>query len=69
MGDVYTLLCIRSAELSKAFVLRNLYYSTISVVMFLGYLAKTRVRTKKYALRPDAAYLNSQCHICLVQKI
>ena len=32
-------------------------------------LAKTRVRTKrKYALRPNAAYLNSQCHTCLVKK-
>ena len=37
MGDVYTLLCLRSAELRKAFDLRNLYYSKISVVMLLGY--------------------------------
>ena len=39
MGDVYTLLCFRSAELSKAFGLRlrNLCYSKISVVMLLGY--------------------------------
>ena len=37
MGDVYTLLCIRSAELSKALGLRNLCYSKISVVMLLGY--------------------------------
>ena len=31
------LLCLRSAELSKAFGLRNLFYSKISVVMLLGY--------------------------------
>ena len=37
MGDVYTLLCLWSAELSKAFGLRNLCYSKISVVMLLGY--------------------------------
>ena len=37
MGDVYTLLCLRSAELSIAFVLRNLCYSKISVAMLLGY--------------------------------
>ena len=36
IGDVYTLLCLRSAELSKAFGLRNLCYSKISVVMLLG---------------------------------
>ena len=36
-GDVYTLLCLRSAELSKAFGLRNLCYSKISVVMPLAY--------------------------------
>ena len=36
MGDVYTLLCIRSDELSKAFGLRNLCYSKISEVMLLG---------------------------------
>ena len=34
---VYTLLCLRSAELSKTFGLRNLCYSKISVVMLLGY--------------------------------
>ena len=38
MGDVFTLLCLRSAELSKAFGLRNLRYSKISVVMLLGYM-------------------------------
>ena len=37
MGDVYTLLCLRSAELSKTFGLRNQCYSEISVVMLLGY--------------------------------
>ena len=37
MGDVFTLLCLWSAELSKAFGFRNLYYSKISVVMPLGY--------------------------------
>ena len=31
MGNVYSLLCLRSAELSKAFGLRNLCYSKISV--------------------------------------
>ena len=36
-GDVNTLLCLRSAELSKAFGLRNLCYSKIYVVMLLGY--------------------------------
>ena len=64
MGDVYTLLCLWSAELSKAFSLRNLCYSKISVVMLLEVqgcwnLAKTRVKTEKYALRPYAAYLNN----------
>ena len=37
MGDVYTLLCLRSAELSKTFGLRDLCYFKISVVMLLGY--------------------------------
>ena len=37
MGDVYTLLCLQSAELIKAFGLRNLCFSKISVVMLLGY--------------------------------
>ena len=37
MRDVYTLLCLRSAELSKAICLRNLCYSKRSVVMLLGY--------------------------------
>ena len=37
MGDVYTLLCLPPAELSKAFGLSNQCYSKISVVMLLGY--------------------------------
>ena len=37
MGDVYTLLCLTSAELSKAFGLKNQCYSKIPVVMLLGY--------------------------------
>ena len=37
MGDDFTLLCLRSVELSKAFGLRNLCYSKISVVMPLWY--------------------------------
>ena len=37
MGDVYTLSCLRSAELSKAFGLRDICYCKISVVMLLGY--------------------------------
>ena len=36
MGDGYTLLCLRSAELSKAFGFRNLCYVKISVLMLLG---------------------------------
>ena len=37
MVDVYTLQCLRSAEVSKAFGLRNLCYSKIPVEIFLGY--------------------------------
>ena len=64
MGDVYTLLCLRSAELSKAFGLKNLCYSKISVLMLLGYRIaghsrKLESERKQYALRPNAAYLNS----------
>ena len=36
-GDIYTLLYLRLAELSKAFGLSNLCYSKISVVMLLRY--------------------------------
>ena len=62
MADVYTLLCLRSAELSKVFVLRNLCYSKTSEVMLPSWVqdcwnfAKTGVRMKKNALRPNAAY-------------
>ena len=65
MGDVYTLLCFRSAELSKAFSLRNLCYSKISVVMLLGTYRisgvsrKLESKRKNMTLRPYAAYLNS----------
>ena len=64
MGDVYTLLFFRSAELSKAFSLRNLCYSKIAVVMLLGYRIagisrKLESKRKKEALGPNAAYLNS----------
>ena len=37
MGDVYTMLCLRSAELSKVFGLRHLCYSKIYVLLLLGY--------------------------------
>ena len=60
----FTLLCLRSAELSKAFGPRNLCYSKISVVVFLGYRIagisrKLESERKHYGLRPNAAYLNS----------
>ena len=60
----FTLLCLRSAELSKAFGLRNLCYSKISVVVFIGYRIavisrKLESERKHYGLRPNAAYLNS----------
>ena len=59
-----TLLCLRSAELSKAFALRNLSYSKISVVMLLGYKVagisrKLDSEQKQYALHTTAAYLNT----------
>ena len=44
MGDVYILLRLRSAELSKAFG-RNLCYSKIAVVMLLGYMTAGISRT------------------------
>ena len=37
IGDVHTLLCFRSAGLSKVLGLRDLCYYQISVVMLLGY--------------------------------
>ena len=57
MGDVYTLLCLRSAELSKAFGLRNLCLyqhicSDASRVPDCWNLAKTRVRKKKMCPAP-----------------
>ena len=59
-GDVYTLSCLRSAEPSKAFGLRNLCYSKISEVMLLGDRIAGISRTleteqRKYALRPNDA--------------
>ena len=44
MGDVYILLRLRSAELSKAFG-RNLCNSKISEVMLLGYMTAGISRT------------------------
>ena len=74
-GGVYTSICLLSAELSKAsdsvfwvrgkaFGLRNLSYSKISVVMLLGYRItrisrKLESERKINAQRPNAAYLNS----------
>ena len=59
MGDVYTLLGIRSAELGKAFGLRNLFQnicSDTSRVQDCWNFTETRVRRKtKYALRPNTA--------------
>ena len=60
MGDIYTVLYPRSAELSKAFGLRNICYSKISVVMLLGYRIagisrKLESEQNKYALRHNAA--------------
>ena len=57
MRDVYTILCLRSTELSKAFGLRNLCYSKVSVMMLLGYSIVGISR--KYALRPNSAYFDS----------
>ena len=64
MEDVYTLLCLRSAELSKAFDLRNLCYYKISEVMLPWYQIarisrKLESERKIYALRPNATYLNN----------
>ena len=56
MGNVYTLLCIWSAELSKAFDLRNLCYSKISVVMLLGYRIAGRI-----ALKLESELKNMPC--------
>ena len=37
MGAVYTFLCLRSAELDKAFGLRSICYSKLSIVMLPWY--------------------------------
>ena len=63
--DVYTLLFLRSTELSTAFGLRTLCYSKISAVMLLCVgLLESRENSSQnekniYALRPNAAYLSS----------
>ena len=63
MRDAYTLLCLRSAEFSKAFGLRNLCYSKISVVMLLWYMiagiSRKLQSERKNALCLNSAYLNS----------
>ena len=65
MGDFYTLLYLQSAELSisslwlKEPMLFQNVCSGASMVQDCWNLAKTRVRTKKYAQRSNAAYLNS----------
>ena len=64
MGDVYSLLCLWSAELSKAFDVRNLCYSKISVVMLLGYriariALKLESELKDMPCAQNAAYLNT----------
>ena len=71
MADVYTKLCLRSAELSKAFGLRNLCYSKVIVVMLLGLgyriawiSRKLESEQKTYALRPNiskACVINGWC--------
>ena len=60
MGDIYTVLYLWSAELSKAFGLRNICCSKISVVMLLGYRIagisrKLESEQNKYALCHNAA--------------
>ena len=60
-GDIYTLLCLRSAEPSKAFGLRNLCYSKVSEVMLLGdriagISQSLETEQRKYALRPNDAF-------------
>ena len=60
MGDVYTLKCLRSAELSQAFGLRSLCYFKTPVVMLLGYRVagisqKLESERQIYALRTNAA--------------
>ena len=59
MGDVYTLFWLSSGELSKAFDLRNLCYSKISVVQNARISRKLESEREKNDLHPNAAYLNS----------
>ena len=59
MGDVYTLLCLRSAEWLKEPMLFQNICGEASKVQDCWNLAKNRVRRKKYTLLPNAAYLNS----------
>ena len=74
MGDVYTLLCFRSAELSKAFSLRNLCYSKISVVMLLGTYRisgvsrKLESKRKNMTLHICCIFKQLKCHTYLMQK-
>ena len=59
--NIYTLLCLlQSAELNKAFGLRNLCYSKISVVMLLGYrIARiSRKLESERKIKPCAQMLN-----------
>ena len=57
-GDVYTLLCLRPAERSKAFGLRKLCYSTISVMMLLGYMVAGMSQKKMPCVRLNGTYFN-----------
>ena len=61
--DAYTLLCLRSAEIIKAFGLRNLCYSKISVVMLLVYriagISQKLESERKNALRTNSSYLDN----------
>ena len=52
MGHVYTLLCLRSAEISQAFGLRNQCYSKISVVMLLGYRIAGKLESERNKICP-----------------
>ena len=62
MGEVYTLFCLRSAELSKAFLLKEpMLFQNIcsdaSMVQDCRNLAKTRVRTKQKCPAPKCCIL------------
>ena len=70
--NVYTLLCLRSAEFSKSFGSKISVVINVSMVQDCLNLAKNSNQNEikyMYALRPNAAYLNSQCHTCMLQKI